>query len=104
MVRAPRSDDVTPAESAGPTGRRPLRAVSRELFRLRLDKSAARVGLVVLGFAVMFLGLGARLVMLAVAPEQSGIRRATSSAISAARPDIIDRNGETLATDVKTVS
>ena len=43
--------------------------------------------------------------VLAVAPEQpGGIRRATSSEISAARPDIIDRNGETLATDVKTVS
>jgi cell division protein FtsI (penicillin-binding protein 3) len=69
-----------------------------------LDKSAFRLGLVMLGFTAMFAGLGGRLVMLAVAPEQGGIRRASSSAISAARPDIIDRNGETLATDVKTVS
>ncbi|HEX2727528.1 MAG TPA: penicillin-binding protein 2 [Beijerinckiaceae bacterium] len=74
------------------------------MFRLRLDKSTFRLGLVMLLFIGMFAGLGGRLVMLAVAPEQSGFRRATSSAISAARPDIIDRNGETLATDVKTVS
>jgi cell division protein FtsI (penicillin-binding protein 3) len=75
------------------------------LFRLHLDRSTARVGLVALCFAGLFLVIGGRLVMLAVAPEQpGGIRRATSSAISAARPDIVDRNGETLATDVKTVS
>jgi cell division protein FtsI (penicillin-binding protein 3) len=77
----------------------------RALFRLRPDKSKARVGLVALVFACLFLALGGRLVMLAVAPEQpGGIRRATSSAISAARPDITDRNGETLATDVKMAS
>jgi cell division protein FtsI (penicillin-binding protein 3) len=102
-VPAPKSDGETRAESVGRTSG-PLGAVSRALFRLRLDKSTGRIGVVVLGFAVMFLGLGGRLVMLAVAPEQSGIRRATSSAISAARPDIIDRKGETLATDVKMVS
>jgi cell division protein FtsI (penicillin-binding protein 3) len=77
----------------------------RDLFRLRIEKSTARVGLVALCFAGLFSVIGARLVLLAIAPEQpSGLRRATSSAISAARPDIVDRNGETLATDVKTVS
>jgi cell division protein FtsI (penicillin-binding protein 3) len=77
----------------------------RDLFRFRPAKSTSRVGLIALSFGVLFLLIGGRLVLLAVAPEQpGGIRRATSSAISAARPDIIDRNGETLATDVKTVS
>jgi cell division protein FtsI (penicillin-binding protein 3) len=103
-VTAPTSDGETPADRAGGTCFRSLRTVARALFRLRLDKSTGRISVVVVGFAAAFLGLGARLVMLAVAPEQSGFRRATSSAISAARPDIIDRNGETLATDVKTVS
>ncbi len=43
--------------------------------------------------------------MLAVARDPgSEVRRATSSEISAARPDIVDRNGEVLATDVKMVS
>ena len=98
-------DAPPPPETAGSAGPgRPSRAL-RGLLRLSPDKSTARIGLVTLCFAGLFLALGVRLVMLAVAPEQpGGIRRATSSEISAARPDITDRNGETLATDVKTVS
>jgi cell division protein FtsI (penicillin-binding protein 3) len=77
----------------------------RDLFRLRVDKSTARVGLVALGFAGLFSVIGGRLVMLAVTSDgASAMRRATSSEISAARPDIVDRNGEVLATDVKMVS
>ncbi len=94
-----------PSEPASPVAPARSRGGIRALFRLRPDKSKARVGVVTLVFACLFLVLGGRLVMLAVAPEQpGGIRRATSSAISAARPDITDRNGETLATDVKMVS
>jgi cell division protein FtsI (penicillin-binding protein 3) len=98
-------DAPPPAETASSAGQaRPSRAL-RGLLRLSPDKSTARIGLVAVCFAGLFLALGGRLVVLAVAPEQpGGIRRATSSEISAARPDITDRNGETLATDVKTVS
>ena len=77
----------------------------RELFRLRVDKSVARVGLVSVCFAGLFSVIGGRLVMLAVTSDHgSEVHRTTSSEISAARPDIVDRNGEVLATDVKTVS
>src|SRR3712207_1107784 len=77
----------------------------RELFSLRVDKSVPRVGLASVAFAVLFLAIGARLVMLAATTgNESAVRRAASSGISAARPDILDRNGEVLATDVKTVS
>src|SRR4051812_32091437 len=77
----------------------------RELFRLRLDKSTSRVGLTAFCFVGLFGLIGGRLVQLAVTSENtSEVRRATASEISAARPDIIDRNGEILATDVKMVS
>src|SRR4051794_10069438 len=77
----------------------------RELFRLRLDKSVTRVGLVAIAFSALFAVIAGRLVMLAVAPDFTGsMRREAAAATAAARPDIIDRNGETLATDVKTVS
>lgn len=77
----------------------------RDLFRLRLDKSRPRVSLLGLGFACLFTVIGGRLVMLALhTDEQSAIRRAAASSISAARPDIVDRRGEVLATDVKVVS
>jgi len=77
----------------------------RDVFRMSGEKSEPRVGLVILGFSALFLAITGRLVYLAVAPnEQVGLRRATSNAISAARPDIVDRNGEVLATDIRTVS
>ncbi|PZN99603.1 MAG: penicillin-binding protein [Hyphomicrobiales bacterium] len=77
----------------------------RDVFRMSGEKSQPRVGLVILGFSVLFLAITGRLVMLAtVGNEQVGLRRATSTAISAARPDIVDRNGDVLATDIRTVS
>ncbi|PTM42201.1 penicillin-binding protein 2 [Bosea sp. 124] len=77
----------------------------RDVFRMSGEKSQPRVGLVILGFSALFLAITGRLVMLATLPnEQVGLRRATSNAISAARPDIVDRNGDVLATDIRTVS
>ena len=77
----------------------------RDVFRMSGEKSEPRVGLVILGFSALFLAITGRLVYLGVAPnEQVGLRRATSNAISAARPDIVDRNGDVMATDIRTVS
>jgi cell division protein FtsI (penicillin-binding protein 3) len=76
----------------------------RELFRLRLEKSTGRIGLVGVAFVVLFGAIGGRLVLLALAPEEGSTRRATAGAIAAARPDILDRNGEVMAADVKVVS
>ena len=77
----------------------------RDVFRMSGEKSQPRVGLVILGFSVLFIAITGRLVMLATLPnEQVGLRRATSTAISSARPDIVDRNGAVLATDIRTVS
>ncbi|PZR84150.1 MAG: penicillin-binding protein [Stutzerimonas stutzeri] len=77
----------------------------RDVFRMSGEKSEPRVGLVILGFSGLFLAILTRLVMLGAFPgDQVGLRRATSNAISAARPDILDRNGIQLATDIRTVS
>jgi cell division protein FtsI (penicillin-binding protein 3) len=58
--------------------------------------------------ALLFFGLygaiGAKLVYLGFQPEPAAGRRGGGEAVSAARPDILDRNGEILATDVKTMS
>nr|WP_236841942.1 penicillin-binding protein 2 [Bosea sp. PAMC 26642] len=85
---------------------RPRRlAFLRDVFRMSGEKSQPRVGLVILGFALLFSAITGRLVMLATVPnEQVGLRRATSTAISAARPDIVDRAGNVMATDIRTVS
>ncbi len=85
--------------------RRGVLGLVRELFRMRVDKSTARVGLAAVCFSGLFCVIGGRLVYLAVTSDTSSeMRRVTSSEISAARPDIVDRNGEILATDVKMVS
>ena len=96
-----------PVEEPAPRpsfGRRVL-DTGRALFRLRYDQSGARAGIVALGFLGLFGTIGGRLVYLAVAPaEPESIRRFASAASVAARPDILDRNGEVLATDVRMVS
>ena len=77
----------------------------RSLFRLRFDQSRSRVGWVMLGFCVLFCAITGRLVWFAVKPvEPEGIRRFAGGTTAAARPDIVDRNGEVLATDVKSIS
>jgi cell division protein FtsI (penicillin-binding protein 3) len=95
--------ESAPQVEAAP--RRPPLGWLRAVFRMSGEKSEPRVGLVILGFSALFIAITGRLVMLAVAPnEQVGLRRATSTAISAARPDIVDREGSVLATDIRTVS
>lgn len=71
----------------------------------RNAKAKARVGLAMLGFAIVFAVIAVRLVMFAVAPESHFVRRNVSwDAVATARPDILDRNGQILATDVRTPS
>jgi cell division protein FtsI (penicillin-binding protein 3) len=71
----------------------------------RQTKARARVGLAVVAFAAVFAAIAARLVMFAVAPESHLVRRGSArDAVATARPDILDRNGMILATDVRTPS
>ncbi|MBN9436518.1 penicillin-binding protein 2 [Bosea sp. (in: a-proteobacteria)] len=103
-------EPVAPAVVAAPVVEKPRRpglraGLLRDIFRMSGEKSEPRVGLVILGFSALFLAITGRLVALAAFPnDQVGLRRATSNAISAARPDIVDRNGVPLATDIRTVS
>jgi cell division protein FtsI (penicillin-binding protein 3) len=93
---------VTPMGKAEPWRRRLIRTV---LYGNNVDRSVkarARLGLAVLAFAAVYAVIATRLVMFAVAPEGQSARRYISpDAVSTARPDIVDRNGEILATDVK---
>jgi cell division protein FtsI (penicillin-binding protein 3) len=68
-------------------------------------KARARLGLAIVAFAVVYCVIGGRLVMFATLSEGHGGRRSVGQdAIATARPDILDRRGEILATDVKTPS
>jgi cell division protein FtsI (penicillin-binding protein 3) len=71
----------------------------------RSKKAKARLGLAMLVFSVVYLIIGGRLVLYALTPENPvAQRRVNGDAVATSRPDIIDRNGEILATDVMTPS
>ncbi|WP_184258785.1 penicillin-binding transpeptidase domain-containing protein [Rhodopseudomonas rhenobacensis] len=71
----------------------------------RAVKARARVGFAMLAFGAIYAVIGFRLVTIAVVGDtHSGRRAAAQDAVATARPDIVDRNGEVLATDVKTPS
>ena len=71
----------------------------------RSTKARARVGLAIIAFAAIYAVIGGRLAMFAVGADSHNARQAAArDAIATARPDIVDRNGEVLATDVKAPS
>src|SRR5437588_1998363 len=68
----------------------------------RAAKAKARLGLAIAVFALGYGVIAGRLVMFAVAPESQLVRRTNAAdAVATARPDVLDRNGEILATDVR---
>ncbi|MGY3617500.1 peptidoglycan D,D-transpeptidase FtsI family protein [Bradyrhizobium sp. USDA 10063] len=71
----------------------------------RAVKARARVGFAIIAFAAVYAIIAGRLVMFAIGADSHGARRtAAQDAIATARPDIVDRNGAILATDVKAPS
>jgi cell division protein FtsI (penicillin-binding protein 3) len=105
-------DAVRPDQPTAPHGSRRepwrRRLVRTLLYGRNVDRAAkarARIGLAILVFAVGYSVIAARLVMFAVNSEGHTARRAsTQDAVATARPDILDRNGQILSTDVRTPS
>jgi cell division protein FtsI (penicillin-binding protein 3) len=88
-----------------PWRRRMLRAL---LYGHNVDRGAkarARIGLAVGAFALVYAVIAVRLITFALVPDTHGARRGSAQdAVATARPDILDRNGEILATDIKAAS
>ncbi|MGQ3673493.1 peptidoglycan D,D-transpeptidase FtsI family protein [Xanthobacter sp. TB0136] len=66
--------------------------------------AGARIKFVMLGFCGVFLAIAAQLTHLAITAENDVARGRGSDAISSARPEIVDRNGDIIAIDVKSPS
>ena len=94
-----------PAAPAEPWRRRALRAF---LYGSKVDRNAAaraRVGLAILAFALVYVVIAVRLIAFGIVSDsRSANRVGGGDAIATARPDILDRNGEVLATDVRVPS
>src|ERR1700675_4720001 len=82
--------------------------IHKLLYGSNIDRGAkarARIGLAILAFAAVYAIIAARLVMFALVSNSHSVHRVVSSyAMATARPDILDRNGEVLATDVRVPS
>ena len=95
--RGPQEPPVEPA--------RGVRGLAGRLLRMHLDKSAARIVLVGLAFGVIYLVIALRLVAIGFSGEERGSAHHASDVVASnPRPDILDRNGEILATDLQAVS
>ncbi|GJE43653.1 Peptidoglycan D,D-transpeptidase FtsI [Methylobacterium soli] len=104
--QAPHEADLAEAAPSAPEpAENRLAALVRSMFRLAIERSYTRVGLVGLAFAAVFGTISVRLLMMAAFGEPpSQEHRVAAAATTAIRPDIVDRNGEILATDIRTVS
>ncbi len=94
-------DAVQPA--AAPSGR--LRRFLGGVFSTRLDKSGFRLRLIALAFVGIYGLIDAKLVVLGLSKvPPAGLKAAASDAVSGARPELLDRNGEVMAQDIRTMS
>src|SRR5271156_2021844 len=98
------------AASPPPSPSRPSRVLRLKAFlgalvSTRLDKSGGRIRQLALLLCLAYLGIGAKLIKLGVSGEPpQTLKVAVDQAASGARPDLLARTGQILATDVRTLS
>lgn len=69
------------------------------------ERGRGRIALAMSLFVVVYIAIAGRLVALGFSEERPNVAYETAQeAVAAARPDIVDRNGEILATDLSTAS
>lgn len=99
-------EETAPAVAVQPT--EPWRrGMVRKLLYGKVDRHAkarGRISLAIIAFTAIYGIIAGRLVLYAMTPDSHGARRGGTDAVATARPDILDRNGEILATDVRTPS
>ncbi len=100
-------DNAANGATARPAGNRVrgIESLSAGIFSARLDKSAPRIRLAAWVFLGVYGIIAGKLVDFGLCPDPpASVNRAAAEAIAAARPDLLDRNGELLATDIKVMS
>ena len=70
----------------------------------RAAQAKSRVGLIIFGFVAFYAVVGGRLVQYGMAEQETVSSIAPADRLMASRPDLLDRNGEVLATDIRTFS
>jgi cell division protein FtsI (penicillin-binding protein 3) len=105
---APATAKTTAKSTAKTVETRWQRALRSLLYGRDVDravKAKARLGLAIVAFVAIYGIIGTRLVLFAALNDGHGSRRSvTQDAVATSRPDILDRNGMVIATDVKSPS
>ncbi|MGA3303171.1 MAG: penicillin-binding protein 2 [Methylovirgula sp.] len=77
----------------------------KRLFLTKLDKSTRRIKLIGFAFLLCYGIIAGRLIHFGMTPQQPTSGSGSGwDTVAAARPDILDRHGEILATDIKVTS
>lgn len=90
--------------SASTTGVYTDQAAFEGTRKKRASQAKNRVGLIIFGFVAFYGVVGGRLVQYGIAEQETVSSIAPADRLMASRPDLLDRNGEVLATDIRTVS
>ena len=90
--------------SASTTGVHADHAAFEGARKKRAAQAKSRVGLIIFGFIAFYGVVGGRLVQYGIAEQETVSSIAPADRLMASRPDLLDRNGEVLATDIRTVS
>jgi cell division protein FtsI (penicillin-binding protein 3) len=70
----------------------------------RNGQTRTRVGIIIGGFAIMYCVIGGKLIYYGTMQPEATSSIMPADRLMASRPDLLDRNGEVLATDIRTVS
>jgi len=90
--------------SAGRRGRSSETASFEGTRKRKSTQAKNRVGLLIVGFAAFYCVIGGRLMQYGMAQPLTTSSILPADRLMASRPDLVDRNGELLATDIRTVS
>ncbi|GLK55877.1 cell division protein FtsI (penicillin-binding protein 3) [Methylopila capsulata] len=91
-------------------GLRGLFRLLKKLFFLLVGRGEGlgltngRLRIAMLAFGIVYLTIVGRMVQYAVAPDVGAVAKASQQVAAISRPDIVDRNGQVLATDIKVSS
>ncbi len=103
--------DPATHEGAGGAAAEPSPAPPRKkslfkwIFSTKLDKSTRRIKLIACVFMLVYCVVAGKLAYFGLLPQQpQNGNGGASDTVAAARPDILDRHGEILATDIKITS
>jgi cell division protein FtsI (penicillin-binding protein 3) len=100
MNAPPAGSNTVAPRPAEPWHRRFMRSLLYGADVDRRAKAGARVGLAIVFFAVIYAVIAGRLVVFGLTADPHARRLHAQDRVATARPDILDRNGEILATDV----